>query len=148
MKTNRKIGFLIFILSLAFVTLACGQGGGTEPAQAPPPAEPTTAPAEPTAPPEEPTAVPEPTEAPAEEPTDVPVEEPTEEASGEGEGSEEPPIAGSDPEGPPPEDTVYIEAVNGFRDDLGTLYIVGLVTNNTDRVVDNVEVEIEYNVSH
>jgi len=137
MTKHRKYGLLIFILSLAFVTLACSFGGGAEPAQAPPPTEPSAAPVEPTDIPEEPTAVLEPTEVP----TEVPAAEPTEDISGEG--GEEPPISKAEPEGPPPENEVYIEAINGYRDDLGTLYIVGLVTNNTDRVVDNIEVEIE-----
>jgi hypothetical protein len=137
MMNNRKYGLLIFILSLAFVTFACGLGG--DPTQSPQPVAPTEAPVEPTDVPEEPTDIPEPTEPPAEEPTEAPAAEPTEETSGEG--SEEPPVSGAEESAP--ENAVYIEAINGYRDDLDTLYIVGLVTNNTDRVIDYVEVEIE-----
>lgn len=127
MMKNRKIGLLLFILSLALMMLACGLGSGSEPTQTPPPPEPTAVPAEPTAVPEEPTEVPEPTEAPTEEPVEEPTEEPTVE----------------EPEEPAPENVIYIEEVNGYRDDSGSLHIVGLVTNYTDRVVDNIEVEIE-----
>lgn len=124
MFINRKIRLLLFVLTLAFMMLACGLVSDSEPTQAPPPPEPTTAPVEPTDVPVEPTAIPEPTEAPPEEPVEEPTEEP-------------------ELEEPAPENVIYIEAVNGFRDDLGSLHIVGLVTNYTDRAVDNIEVEIE-----
>ena len=129
MIKNRKFGYLIFILALVFTMLACGLGGGSEPTQAPALPEPTAAPVEPTEMPEELTVAPEPTEAPTEEPIGEPTEESTPDET--------------KPEEPPPENVIYIKDINGFRDDLGSLHIVGLVTNNTDRVVDNIEVEIE-----
>lgn len=129
MMKNRKISLSLFILALAFMMLACGLGGGSEPTQVPSLPEPTAVPAEPTEVPVEPTEAPEPTEVP----TDEPVVEPTEAIP-----TDEP-----EPEGPPPENVIYIEEINGYRDDSGSLHIVGLVTNYTDRVVDNIEVEIE-----
>jgi hypothetical protein len=36
-----------------------------------------------------------------------------------------------------------IDSVHGYRDEMGSLHIVGLVTNYTDRAVDNIEIEIE-----
>jgi hypothetical protein len=126
MKKNHNFGLLIFILSLIVLTLACGLGGGSEPTQVPAVAEPTAVPAEPTEVPAEPTMAPEPTEEPTAEPMQ---EEPTE--------------AVSQPESAAPSDDLVIDTVNGYRDDLGSLHIIGLVTNNSDRAVDNVEVEIE-----
>lgn len=126
MKKNRNLGLLIFILSLIVMTLACGLGGGSEPTQAPAATEPAAAPVEPTEVPAEPTLAPEPTEEPTAEPVE---EEPAEEAA--------------QPESSTPANELYIEAVNGYRDDLGSLHIIGLVTNNSERSVDNVEVEIE-----
>ena len=126
---NQKISLLLFVLALALMMLACNFGGGSEPTQAPIPNEPTAVPAEPTDIPVEPTEVPEPTEAPPEEP----VEEPTEESA----------VEETEPEEPAPENVIYIDAVNGYRDASGSLHIIGLVTNNTDRTVDNIEIEIE-----
>ena len=126
MIKNRTNGLALFIIILAFMMLACGLGSSSEPTQAPPTAEPTSAPVIPTDIPAEPTEVPEPTAVP----TEVPAEEPT----------EAPP---AEPVEPPPENIIYIEAVNGYRDSSGSLHIVGLVSNNTDRVVDNIEVEIK-----
>jgi len=123
---------LVLILSVAFILLACSSSGGSEPTQAALPvepneeqADPTAAPAEPTSVPEEPIDTPEPTEAPAEEQTTEPVEGETESES------------------PPPENTIYIKTINGYRDDLGYLHIVGLVTNNTDNMFDDVAVEVD-----
>ena len=123
MKLNRKIGLLLFIASLAMMMLACGLTGSSEPTQAPQPVEPTAVPVEAT---EAPTAEPEPTEIP----TEAPAEEPTPEA----------PVG--DPS-PPMENALVIEAVHGYRDELGSLHIVGLITNHTDRAVDSIEIEIE-----
>ena len=124
MKKNRSFGLLIFILSLIVMTLACGLAGGSEPTQIPAAVEPTLAPVEPTAVPTEPPA--EPTEA---VPTEVPTAEPTAEVA-------QPDVA-------PSANVIAVDMVNGFRDSFGSLHVIGLVTNYTDRSADNVEVEIE-----
>jgi len=129
MKKNQKFGLVLFTISLAFILLACGlTGGSDQPTLAPAAAEPTAVPVEPTEPPAS-----QPTEEsnPADVPTDAPMEEPTEEPTEE-------PISDA-----PVENALYIAAVNGYRDDTSALHIVGLVTNNTDRAVDNIEIEIE-----
>ncbi|MBN1665685.1 MAG: hypothetical protein JW862_01300 [Anaerolineales bacterium] len=114
MKRNLKL--LLTIASLALMILACGLGGSSEPTATQPPPKPT----ETTAP--EPTDIPEPTPEPVviEEPTRAPVEEPVAAAN-----------------------EVSIVAINGYRDEWDSLRIVGLLTNNTSRVVDNIEIEIE-----
>ena len=137
MKKQRNIGLLIFILSLVFVLFACGSGSSSEPSQAQPPADPTSAPADSAEVPEQPADAPEPTETLADEPIEEPTEEPSDGAT------EAPPVDNTEPEAPPPENEVYVKTVNGYRDDLGYLHIIGLVTNNTDRAVDNVEVEVD-----
>jgi hypothetical protein len=128
-KRYRYIGILTFVLLLALATLACGLGGDTEPTQAPPPIEEATQP--PAAATEAPVEA-APTEAaPAEPPTEAPAEpQPT-----------EPPT--EEPAPLPPENVIAVDAVRGYRDHYGSLHIVGLVTNYTDRAVDSVEVEIE-----
>ena len=84
-------------------------------------ADPTaTPPPTPTEVPPVPTDAPEPTTAP--EPTDAPVV----------------PTQGSDGTAP-----LEIVSVNGFLDTFESWNIVGLVLNNTDRIVDSVEIEIE-----
>ena len=133
MMKNGKKGLWIFVLSFTIVTLACSFGGGSEPAQAPSPAEPTALPVEPTETPEAPSDAPEPTEVSAEAPTEQPSDE----------SIAAPPADETELETPPPENAIYVKAVNGYRDDLGYLHIIGLVTNNTDRAVDNVEVEVD-----
>jgi len=136
MKISRRILLLIFTLSLVFAMLACGFGGSTtEPTQAPAQAEPTSPPPEPTAvPPEPETPTEESVDMPADAPTEETIEEPTEQPTAE-------PL--EEPATPPPGNELYIKEVNGFVDDLGSLHIVGLVVNNTNRAVDNVEVEVQ-----
>ncbi|NJN43497.1 MAG: hypothetical protein HC806_01315 [Anaerolineae bacterium] len=74
-----------------------------------------------------PTAVPTNTaEAPTPEPTDVPA--PTEAPA-------VPPTTG--------ENIITIDQVHGFFDIYDSLNVVGLVTNNTTRAVDNIEIEVE-----
>ncbi len=139
MIKRSNISLLILILSLAFILFACSSSGSSEPTQGALPveptgeqAEPTAAPAEATEAPEEPTNMPEATEALAEETAEEPI-------SG---ADETTPADEPESETPPPEDTIYVKTINGYRDDLGYLHIVGLVTNNTDRVVDDVAVEV------
>ena len=122
---KHQLGILVFILSLALMTLACGLGSAPAPTQEPPPvASATQPPADPTEPPAatepsaKPTAIP-PTEAPAEEkPTDEPAP-------------------------PPPANEIAVDVVHDYIDNYDTLHIIGLVTNYTDRAVDSVEVQIE-----
>ncbi len=111
---NRNRMTLLSILA-TIIIFAC-QAGGTPTATPVPPTAipPTSVP---------PTATLEPTATLA--PTEAPVESPTEEATGS-----------SDP-------IIAIDQVHGFFDIYDTLNVVGLVTNNTDRAVDNVEIEVE-----
>jgi hypothetical protein len=136
MVKQQNIYLLTIILILVCMSFACGLGGSSEPAQPPSQTEPTLAPAEPTNIPEEPTDVPE--------PTATITEEPTEESAGQltDSSSEEPPVNESEAEEPPPYDEIYIKTINGYRDELGYLHVVGLVTNNTDRTVESIEVEV------
>jgi hypothetical protein len=115
MKPNTRIKILLFALSIALVMLACNIGSSAEPTLTPTEPPPPTATAVP------PTDTPEPT--PTEEIVEAPVEEPVEE--------------------PVPADTLAVVEVVGFRDEYDSLRVVGLVTNNTDRGVDSVEVEVE-----
>ena len=126
MGKNRKLGLVLFILTLTLMLLACGLGGSAEPTQVPATMEPTALPVVPTE-----TQVIEPTLEP--EPTLAPTVVSTEAAS-------EAPSGG---ESAPAENALVIDAVHGYRDEMGSLHIAGLVTNNTERAVDNVEVEIE-----
>ena len=128
---KRQLGILVFILSLALATLACGLGGDTEPTQAPPLEEATQPPAVSTEDPAEAPAEPAPTEsAPSEQPTTAPAEpQPT-----------APPTEIPTPL--PPENVIAVDTVSGYCDHYGSLHIVGLVTNYTDRAVDSVEVEV------
>ncbi|MFC1997829.1 FxLYD domain-containing protein [Chloroflexota bacterium] len=140
MLNRRNGGFLIILFSFVFVSLACSLGSSSEPTQTPPQAGATAATVEPTVAPVEPIEeVSESTD--ALEPTDAIVQEPAEEPSDSS--TEAPPAEEKEPETPPPDNEVYIKSIKGYRDDLGYLHIVGLVTNNTDRTVDNVEVEVE-----
>jgi hypothetical protein len=120
MKNKRFRGLLLFSLSLAVMVMACGLGGTSEPTALPP----TNTPAPPP-----PTEAPPPTEVPTEpppEPTEVPpteIPEPTPE-----------------PEAPA---EVYVSSLASYQDQYDSWHVVGLITNNTDRAVDDVEVEIE-----
>ncbi len=119
-STHRpRISLALAASSLAILALACSLGGGTA---APPTAEPATQPptvaAQPTLP--EPTQPP-PTQAP---PTQAPEPSPTSPA----------PIAAGE---------LQVTAVHGYWDTLGSLNVVGLVSNQTERTYDSIEVEVE-----
>jgi hypothetical protein len=114
-KNRTKLTFL-GMLATATV-LACSVLGGSDPT-----ATPLTA-VDPTAPPA-PTTVPEPTAA-AVEPTAV---------SAEPTASIDTVVVG---------DELAIVATNSFLDYFDTFSVVGLVTNGTDRTVDNIEIEVE-----
>jgi hypothetical protein len=113
-KHRNRMTFLSILA--AIIIFAC-QASGAAPTATPLP--PTLVP---TNTPEPPTAIPEPTATTA--PTEAPAEVATETT-----------VSG-DP-------IIQIGQVHGFFDIYDTLNVVGLVTNNTDRVVDNVEIEIE-----
>jgi hypothetical protein len=114
MKITRSHFLVIFVLTLALATFACSALSSEEPTLPPPP----TLEVIPTEPP--PTSPPEPT-ATQPEPTPPPAK-PTE---------------------PIEEEGIYVNTVSGFYDSNDNLVVVGLVTNNTDRAVDYVELEIE-----
>ena len=116
------------MLSIVFGLFACGSGGSSEPAQNQPAVVATAEPAE----------LAEPTQVPL-EPTETFVDQPTEElASDSSESkSEATPTEESTSEMPAPENSVFVKTVSGYRDDLGYLHVVGLVTNNTDQPVNN-----------
>lgn len=99
------------------IIFACQVGSAPTPTPAPTNTPlPTNTPVPPT---------PEPTAVPTEVPTEAPAESPTE--------------AVTEPTGP----IIAIDQVHGFYDLYDTLNVVGLVTNNTDRAIDNVEIEVE-----
>jgi hypothetical protein len=113
MKSFRYVRFLGIVLVLVAGMLACNISA----------AEPTAAPT-PTTIPVIPTDVPEATDAP--EPTaELTATEP---AATEGTGEVAP---------------IEIVQVNGFLDTFDSWNIVGLVRNNTDRIVDSIEIEVE-----
>lgn len=114
MFSATRIRRLSLVFIAALTVLACGVSGGDAEPTAPPAA--TSVPATATTPPQ-PTATLAPTSAP--EATAAPTT-----ASGE-----VPPIE--------------IVMVNGYLDTFESWNIVGLVRNNTDRAIDNVEIEVE-----
>jgi hypothetical protein len=136
MINQRNLGLTISMLIFVFGLFACGLGGDSEPAQIQPEAEATTE-SEATNELAEPTQV-------TIDPTEIIVDQPTIEQTPD---SSEPtteatPTVETTPEKPAPENSVYVKTVNGYRDDLGYLHVVGLVTNNTDQPVNNLEVEV------
>jgi hypothetical protein len=103
----------------------------------PPAVEPTSEASElpdPVQEPEEPAAVPEPTENIAEEPSEESIEQPSEESN------DATPKATKTP---PPENELFIEALNTYWDQFGYMHVVGLVTNNTNETFDSISVDIE-----
>ena len=133
MINQRNLGLVILMLSLVFGLFACGFGGSSESVQNQPTAEATA----------EPAALVEPTQVTL-EPTEAIVDQSTEEPSLDSSIAitEATPTDETLPEIPAPENSVYVKNVNGYRDDLGYLHVVGLVTNNTDQTVNNLEVEV------
>jgi hypothetical protein len=130
MINSRNLGLVILLFIFVFGLFACGVGGSSETTQNQPTSEAIAEPAEPTQVPAEPT------EAIVNQPTEEPVSDPSE-ATIEATATDDP-----TPEMPAPENSVYVKTVNGYRDDLGYLHVVGLVTNNTDQPVNNLEVEV------
>ncbi|MGD2158439.1 MAG: FxLYD domain-containing protein, partial [Anaerolineales bacterium] len=113
---NRK-GIFYTLMSLTLVGLACNFVLGAEPTLAPIATEvaiqpPTNTSESPTILPEEISLATETAQSPTPTPTN------------------------------PPTDVVAVTAVNGYPDIYGGWHIVGLITNNSARTVDNVEVEI------
>ena len=121
MIMHRKLKLSVFAAVVVLTALACGAFGGDDPTAVPPTSPPATAVVQPTA---EvlPTDPPEPTAPSA--PTDAPL--PTE------------PVGGEEPGAP-----IAITMVNGFLDNFETWTVVGLVQNNTDRAIDDIEIEVE-----
>lgn len=114
-KHRQRMLFLSILATL--VIFACQAGAAPTATLAP------TNPPPPTNTVEPPTATPEP--APTEAPTETPAEVPTESGS-----TDTSPI-------------ISIDQVHGYYDIYDTLNVAGLVTNNTSRAVDNVEIEVE-----
>ena len=130
MKNSRNLGIVILMFSVVFGLFSCGFGEISEPTQNQTEAEATAEPTEPTKVPVEPTEaiIVQTTQEPAPDSSEeTPVITPTDEST---------------PEIAAPENSVYVKTVNGYRDDLGYLHVVGLVTNNTDQPVNNLEVEV------
>ena len=118
MRRLRYYAPLVAVFVLVIATLACGSSDREEvPTAAPPPTQaPTSEP-----PPLEPTPEPSPIQEPS--PTEEPDPEP-----------EELSTSSTD---------LDVVMVNAYQDDVDYWYVVGLVTNHTERAVDSVEVEVE-----
>lgn len=119
MKNKPKLGFLLFTAVIVFSIMACG---GTAPTATLPPPPPTNTPPPPpptNTPPPPPTAtLPPPPEPTATQPTT---------------GGPSNIVAGQ----------INILEVNGYLDSYGDWNIVGLVSNNTERFVNDIEIEVE-----
>ena len=121
MTPKSRIRMVCLSMLAGILIFACSLAGSA-PTATP---EPPTATPLPTNTQEPPTATPEPTLAPTEAPT---------------EGSSEPEPTESSTTS---DNTIQIAQVHGYYDLYDTLNIVGLVTNNTERAIDNVEIEVE-----
>ncbi len=136
MTSRRSYGMLIVALSMAISMLACNLGKTAAPTSQPtftsaplptqttPPTEPPTPTTKPTST-SAPTATQAPTEAPLEKPTDEPVGELTLTAPNI--------VAGA----------LNILTTNSFVDEFDDWNIAGLVRNDTERMVNDIEIEIE-----
>lgn len=126
MKHHRKLGLIFFTAAIVLSMLACG-GGKAVPTdtQAPQLVANTEAP-----PPTDTPAPPPPTDAPA--PT-----EPEATAPAEDTGTEDTDIGERIP------GQINILSLNGYQDEWDDWHIVGLVANDTDRAIDDLEVEVE-----
>lgn len=113
MRKLRYYAPVVAVFVLVIATLACGSSSREEAPTAAPP--PTQEPT-PEPPPQEPTPEPFPTQEPTPEPEETPTL----------------PSGGLD-----------VVMVNAYQDDVDYWYVVGLVTNHTERAVDSVEVEVE-----
>ena len=117
MTAKRRIGLMLLSVLMALVVFGCG-GGGEEATPVPPTAPPPTQ--APTSPPPPP-----PTEPPTAAPTEAPpTAVPTEEAA-------------------PQEGQPEITMVHGYIDNMDSLEVVGLITNNTDHAIKSVEIAVE-----
>ncbi|MBN2149248.1 MAG: hypothetical protein JW726_17810 [Anaerolineales bacterium] len=126
MRTTRKLGMAFFALAIVISILACGGSAEPTPTNPPPPTN-TVPPPPPTDTPlPPPTEAPPPTEPPA--PTEAPP--PTEDTGG---GVAPNRVAGQ----------INVIEVNGYKDSWDDWHIVGLISNDTDRFVNDIEVEVE-----
>lgn len=119
MTPKHRTRMALLSVLATIIIFACQVGSAPTPTPAP-----TNTPL-PTNTPVPPTNTPEPTAVPTEVPTEAPADVPTEAA------------------GEPTGDIIAIDQVHGFYDLYDTLNVVGLVTNNTSRAIDNIEVEVE-----
>jgi hypothetical protein len=120
MDFKHRTRMILLALLATAIIFACSAVGGASPTEAPPEPTEMVALVEPTVEPE-PTLEPTATSEPVVEPTNAPTE---------------PPITSG-------EEIIAIDQVHGFYDIYDSLNVVGLVTNNTSRQIDNVEVEVE-----
>ena len=129
MKRHRKLGLILFTAAIVFSMLACG-GGTTAPTATVPPPAPTNTP-----------VPPPPTDTPPPPPTDTavpPTEPPATEAPAATEATTD---TTGDLERVPGQ--LNIISLNGFQDEWEDWHIVGLIANDTERTVSDMEVEVE-----
>jgi hypothetical protein len=122
MKKLASFGYALAAIALLFAVLACNLVSGS--------ADPTEVPVSVPEEMPDPNAAPVQVEEPAEVPTEVPTEVPP-----------EPEIIEETSAVPAGE--LGVSTIMGYQDEWETWIIVGLVMNNTDRAVDDVEVEVE-----
>jgi len=123
MKKKKSIGLVLISTSLVFAILACNFVTGALDPTAPPP----------------PTAIPAPTNTPL-PPIEEQVEEPEDAQPEVDQDVEQQPTEGyaSIAEG-----ELGVIVVKAYQDEWDSWIVVGLVENNTDRAVDNIEIEVE-----
>jgi hypothetical protein len=119
MKPSRRFSILLFVAALVVTTLACG-GTAAAPTNTAPPPPTNTLPPPPTN-----TPLPPPTNTPIPPPTNTPA--PT---NGTGPNI----VAGQ----------INVREVSGFTDESNYWYLFGLVSNDTDRAVNDIEVEVQF----
>lgn len=124
MQKKRTIGIVIFTLAIILSILACG--GGAAPTATNPPPPTNTAPPPPTNTPVPPTNTPlPPTNTPL-PPTNTPL----------------PPTNTPESGGTTPAQ-INISDLSGYKDEYNDWHIVGLVTNDTERAVNSLQIEVE-----
>jgi hypothetical protein len=119
MKPSRRFSILLFVAALVVTTLACG-GTAAAPTNTAPPPPTNTLPPPPTN-----TPLPPPTNTPIPPPTNTP-------APNNGTGPNI--VAGQ----------INVREVSGFTDESNYWYLFGLVSNDTDRAVNDIEVEVQF----
>jgi len=119
MKTKRQLGQLLFGAAIIVSIIACG-GGNVVPTDTPPPPPTNT----PLPPPPTNTPLPPP-------PTDTPLPPPT--ATQPASGGESERIPGQ----------LNIIQVAGYQDSFEDWNIIGLIANDTDRIMEDIQVEVE-----